>query len=100
MLRLPSPVERALALGEDDILEWLQPDKRLLQTQDLPEAYFDTGAFMFMSPAHLESAGFKAFETMLPLVLPLYKIADTNEPEDLELAEVLYLGRQARVAAT
>ena len=94
--RLAAPVERALTIGDDGSLSRVDRASRFRQAQELPAAYFDTGAFMFMTPGHLESPDFEAFDTMLPLVLPPHKVADINEPEDLELAEVLYLGMRAR----
>ncbi len=71
--RFPTPVERAMRIDDGGLLRW-------------------------MEPAHLEEEGFPAFEAMLPMVLPLDKVADINDAEDLALAEALYRGRLLRDA--
>ena len=97
--RFPTPVERAMRIDDGGLLRWMALEYRFDQSQDLTTAYFDTGAFLIMAPAHLEEEGFPAFEAMLPMVLPLDKVADINDTEDLALAEALYRGRRARDAA-
>jgi pseudaminic acid cytidylyltransferase len=96
--RFPTPVERAMRIDDGGLLRWLAPAHRFAQSQDLSTTYFDTGAFLIMAPAHLEEEGFPAFEAMLPMVLPLDKVADINDAEDLALAEALYRGRLTRDA--
>lgn len=94
----PAPIERALEVDNDGILKWVHPEKRFLHSQDCITAYYDAAAFIFMSREQLFECRQSVFEEYLPLVLPRWKAVDINEPEDLEVAELLYLGRQAKEA--
>ncbi len=85
----PSPIERALVIGQDGVLRWHAPEHRDLHSQDCQECFFDTASFFFISRnALLETENYVLSE-FLPCILPRWKAVDINEPEDLEVAERL-----------
>ena len=89
----PSPLERAMHIGDDGILNWAAPENRHLHSQHCQKAYYDAGAFFFVRRDVLEADRQDVLERFRPFVLPPWKAVDINEPEDLALAERLYLGR-------
>jgi N-acylneuraminate cytidylyltransferase len=91
----PYPVERALAKGSDGILRPKFPETWLKRSQDLEPAYHDAGLFSFSPAAQILNPELVAAQAMLPFPIARHKAVDIDEPEDLELAEILYRGRQA-----
>ncbi|OHC73474.1 MAG: hypothetical protein A3G18_08655 [Rhodospirillales bacterium RIFCSPLOWO2_12_FULL_58_28] len=95
----PAPLERALKIDADGMLRWLHPENRFLHSQNCIKAYYDAAAFLFVSREHLYADRQGVLEEFLPLVLPSWKAVDINDPQDMEVAELLYLGRRARDGA-
>lgn len=93
----PAPIERAFKKDEDGVLRWVEPDNRFLHSQECVTAYFDAAAFIFFSCKRL-FADREIPTEFFPYVLPCWKVSDINESEDLEMAEMLYLGRKAKKA--
>lgn len=91
----PSPVERALAI-EEGALRWRFPEHQATHSQDLPTAYYDAAAFMYLTADQLRQGVKGELAEFAPYRLPAEKVVDINNPEDLSLAEALYLGRRAR----
>lgn len=91
----PAPVERGYVVGENGLLRPVCPEKRKFHSQDLLTNYHDAGMFCFMCRQQLLDNRLSVFESVLPYVLPRHKVIDIDEPEDLEVAKILYLGRQA-----
>lgn len=94
----PSPVERGFHIRDDGMLEALFPEKQLLHSQDLAPAYHEAGAFFLIATERLMADAVEVYNEFLPLVLPRHKAVDIDEPEDLEMAEILFRGREAMTA--
>lgn len=93
--KFQSPIERAMKMDDDGMLRWYDPNKRLLHSQQCLDTYFDAGAFVFFGKDYFFEGKSEVFDEFHPFVLPSWKVADINDPEDLELARTLFLGRQA-----
>lgn len=91
----PAPVQRALEVGESGALQPLFPETWSRHSQDLTPAYHDAGAFFFIDAGRLLRDRQRQYSEFLPYVLPRHKAVDIDEPEDLEMAETLFLGRAA-----
>ncbi|MFA7431153.1 MAG: acylneuraminate cytidylyltransferase family protein [Rhodospirillaceae bacterium] len=84
------PVQRAMLLTGEGILEPVSPGAFQARTQDQKKAYFDAGAFAFF-PRHKVSATLAGGDQgQVAYVLPRWRAADIDEPADLELVELLY----------
>ena len=85
-----SPLERALTINSEGLLELVNRDGLLSRTQDLPQRYFDAGKF-YLATAQT----WMEHETMMalpfePLFLPDWAAVDIDDPEDWPLAEALH----------
>jgi len=88
----PAPVERAMLIDDSRVLRFAQPELRTLHSQECPLQYFDAGAFAFFTKAQITNSDEAVYSEYIPYVLPKYKAVDINDPEDLTLAKLLYLG--------
>lgn len=90
----PAPVERSLLIGRDAVARFTHPHLRFSHSQDCPPQYFDAGAFAIFTNTHLYDPTIEVYEEYTPYILDRHKVTDINEPEDLAMAQVLYLGMQ------
>ena len=93
---LPIPIEQVFRMTTDGRLTPLQPDKIKERSQDLEETYFDTGTYIYFPVDWVLSDTPPGPFDYVSVMLPLHKAVDINDPEQVDLAEVLYLGRQAQ----
>lgn len=91
-----APIERALQIGPEGVLQWIYPEKRYMHSQKCVTAYHDAGAFLFFGRNRLLTTNEAIFTDYLAYVLPRWKITDIDELQDLKLSELIYLGRQAK----
>lgn len=91
----PVPIEWAFNLADDDKLKPVQPGMFAVRSQDLGKKYYDSGVFIFYSAESLLSGDLPADDNYVGCILPRHKSVDIDTPEDLELAKLLFLGRQA-----
>ena len=96
--KAPGPVERALRIDADGVLRWIEPANRTLHSQQCRPAYFDAAGFALFTREHLLARPQSMVEDFRALILPPVKLCDINEPEDLDLARTLLLGRRADAA--
>ncbi|HCP01010.1 MAG: pseudaminic acid cytidylyltransferase [Alphaproteobacteria bacterium] len=96
----PAPVERGLIIENDSVARFAQPNLRFKHSQDCPPQYFDAGAFAVFTAVHLQDETVRVYTDYTPYILERHKVTDINEPEDLAMAEVLYLGLQAHTRYT
>lgn len=89
--RLPVPAEWAFHLSKDGVLQPCQPGMANVRSQDLEPAYYDSGTFIFFPEAAIGAES----PEYLGYVLPRHKAVDIDEPEDLELARIIYRGLEA-----
>ena len=85
---------RARHSGEEKILHPLFPEHWSKRSQDLPPTFHDAGAFYVFGAEQVLEGGQTIGEDLVPYVLPRYRAVDIDEPEDLELAELIFRGRQ------
>ncbi len=91
--RLPIPVEWAFHRAEDGALVPIQPGMDVVRSQDLPEAWYDSGTFLILPEAACAEGA--APPAWLGYALPRWKAVDIDTAEDLALAEMLFRGRNA-----
>ncbi len=85
----PSPIQRALKLGLGNQVSPFYPKFELSRTQDLERAYHDVGQFYWGSKkAWLTNP--KIHTHGLGCVIPSWRVADIDNPEDWLRAEQLY----------
>jgi pseudaminic acid cytidylyltransferase len=85
----PSPIQRALKLGLGNQISPFYPKYELSRTQDLERAYHDVGQFYWGSKkAWLTNP--KIHTHSLGCVIPSWRVADIDNPEDWLRAEQLY----------
>jgi pseudaminic acid cytidylyltransferase len=85
----PSPIQRALKLGLGNQVSPFYPEFELSRTQDLERAYHDVGQFYWGSKkAWLTNPKIHAHS--LGCVIPSWRVADIDNPEDWLRAEQLY----------
>lgn len=89
---LPCPVEWAMRRGEDGTMTAIHPEAAGIRSQDLPEAWYDSGTFLILPPGALAPGA--PPPAWLGFPLPRWKAVDIDTPEDLALAERLFRGRQ------
>ncbi|MCF2524444.1 pseudaminic acid cytidylyltransferase [Bradyrhizobium sp. G127] len=88
--RFIAPVQWAYYLDADGQLEALQPGMADVRSQDLPQAYFDSGTFVFI-PASEVQAG-RIDGKMIAHEIPRYKAIDIDDMDDLRFAEIVARG--------
>ena len=88
--RFDYPIQRSIRLNSEGTLEWNWPEHELTRSQDLEEAYHDTGQF-YMWPAsaflrnpRLMPAGAR------PYFLDSKQVVDIDTEEDWQMAEQIY----------
>ena len=97
--KFPVPLEWAYYRDNEGFLTPVVTGGYATRSQDLKEAYYETGPFSFFHVSHVlgdQPAKDKGF---ISLVIPRDRAIDIDNPEDLRLAEALYLGKQAREQA-
>jgi len=89
VIRAAQPIERALRVRPDGMLDAVAPEALAVRTQDLPAAFFDAGQFYmgrraaWLSGGPLDSASALSFE------LDRAEVVDIDTEEDWRLAERL-----------
>ncbi len=93
--KFPVPIEWAFRREENGMLAPVSPKALTARSQDLPKAYYDAGAFSYFPSSYLRGDA-SASNQFISYVIPSDKSVDIDDPEDLELAKILYLGRLAQ----
>ena len=89
----PFPIFRGIRINDSGRVEAIFPDKFWSRSQDLPEAYHDTGQFYWWDcEAFLAAKDIKdlPLTNRHPLVIPRHQVQDIDTPEDWEVAEKMY----------
>lgn len=94
MSPFPAPVDWAMEINETGRTIAREPDKLLLRSQDLKPCFYDSGAFVFYTADQIRNPDTSGIYLAYPL--PKSRSADIDDPEDLEMAEILYRGLRAR----
>lgn len=87
VVRYEFPVQRALRVGADGLLEYREPDQANRRTQDLEPTFHDAGMFYLTKVAAYRSGDIwrRAFYEM-----PSERVQDIDTPADWRLAELKY----------
>ncbi|BCG62724.1 MAG: pseudaminic acid cytidylyltransferase [Methyloprofundus sp.] len=90
----PFPVQRAIRITEEGLIEALHPENNFVRSQDLEEVYHDAGQFYWGKvEAFLEERVFFSRESV-PIILPRYLVQDIDTPEDWTRASYMYKAMQ------
>lgn len=89
MTRYPVPIEWAFRRDLEGIMTAVSPSRLSERSQDLPEAYYESGPFTIWSRVHLASAN-PMSGRIISYVMPSDKVVDIDTPEDLERAAILF----------
>lgn len=86
---MPFPIQRAFKLDSDGRCEMFTPEHYMSRSQDLEEAYHDSGQFYW------KKLGKKSDEIMfgsdsIPIMIPRYLVQDIDTLEDWKRAELMY----------
>lgn len=85
----PAPIERSMIINDQQELTWMDCKAKTLHSQNCVTAYYDAAGFFMLSRSQLEAFNETIPDIFTPLVLPRWKAVDINDPEDLEMAEVI-----------
>ncbi len=86
----PFPIQRAIKLSSDGEVPMFSPEKELVRSQDLEEAYHDAGQFYWgKKAAFLERKAIFAPHSRVVL-LPRNRVQDIDTQEDWDLAQALF----------
>lgn len=96
MSPFPAPVDWAMEINHQGRTVAREPDKLMLRSQDLKPCFYDSGAFVFYTAAQIRNPDTSG--TYLAHPIPKARSVDIDDAEDLEMAEILYRGWQARQA--
>lgn len=91
----PVPTEWAFRRSEEGFLAPVTPGGFAMRSQDLGKAYYETGPFSFFSSSHILNDKHPGDEGFVSIILPRDRAIDIDEPDDLLMAEKLYLGKMA-----
>jgi N-acylneuraminate cytidylyltransferase len=80
------PIQRALHITDDGLMEYVQPEHVKSRTQDLEPCYHDVGMFYFYKTAAL----FQQYFTRQPVIMQEWEIQDLDTEDDWKYAEVKY----------
>ena len=84
------PIQRAVKIDSSGYLEMFQPNHFNTRSQDLEQAYHDTGQFCWgRTNAWKHDRPFFS-QKVAPLILPTYRVQDIDTPEDWERAEQIF----------
>jgi len=86
----PFPIQRAVRINQDGLIEAIWPENIARRSQDLEEAYHDAGQFYWgRTQAFLDDI--PVFSPVsVPVVLPRHLVQDIDTEEDWQRAELMY----------
>ncbi|MEN6374685.1 MAG: pseudaminic acid cytidylyltransferase [Smithella sp.] len=87
--RYPVPIEWAFRRDNEGIMTAVSSSDLTRRSQDLPEAYYESGPFTIWNVDHLNLQNPHSGK-ILSYVMPGNKVVDIDTPEDLSRAELLY----------
>jgi N-acylneuraminate cytidylyltransferase len=90
VVRFPAPIQRAIRRRSDGRLAMFWPENFSTRSQDLEEAYYDAGQFVWGTAAAFEARKPVFDRGTVPLVLPAWRVVDIDTEEDWEQAERLW----------
>ncbi len=88
--RFNASIFRALKITETNRLEMIWPSHRNTRTQDLPDAFHDTGQFYWGKTKSFLSMDSVFTSVASPILIPRYLAQDIDTPEDWTQAELMF----------
>lgn len=85
----PSPIQRALRLLPNGLMEPFYSQYAMTRTQDLEPAFYDAGQF-YWGLAETWLVGKVAHKYGAGLVIPNWRVVDIDTPEDWQRAELMF----------
>ena len=86
----PFPIQRAITLSSEGLVEMLQPEHMLTRSQDLTDAYHDAGQF-YWGKADAFLANTPIFSNAATaIILPTFMVQDIDTPDDWIRAEAMH----------
>ena len=85
----PFPIQRAIAITDNQRLAMLQPEYMTARSQDMPDFYHDAGQFYFGKSDAWKSDLPIFGENSIPIILPRYRVQDIDNEEDWLQAELM-----------
>ena len=95
---MPSPIQRAFKITNNERCEMFTPEHYMSRSQDLEESYQDAGQF-YWEQCDKESKEVLFGTDSIPIVLPTYLVQDIDTLEDWTRAEIMYKVLQERIDA-
>jgi len=86
----PFPIQRAVRITEQGVIEAIWPENIGKRSQDLEEAYHDAGQFYWGRPAAFLNEIPIFSPQSVPVVLPRYRVQDIDTQEDWIRAEAMF----------
>ncbi len=86
---MPFPIQRTFKITDNMRCKMFTPEYYLSRSQDLEEAYQDTGQF-YWTKLNKKSSKIMFSEESIPIILPRYLVCDIDTPEDWIRAEYMY----------
>jgi len=92
----PAPLKWAYTRNSLGELIPLTPGGYAIRSQDHDKAYYESGPFTIFNREHIFSDDPPGDEGFISCVMPLERSIDIDEPEDLIIAETIYMGKLAQ----
>ncbi len=89
VVRYGFPPQRAFII-QNEMLRYVQPEKRNARSQDLPPIYHDAGQFYWCDKKYFRKYKTLVSEDAIPFILHELEVQDIDRYEDLELAKMKY----------
>lgn len=83
------PIFRSMKI-ENEVLTMAWPEYSAVRSQDLPDAYHDSGQFYFLITKNFLSTSNIFSDFTVPYLLPEAEVQDIDNEEDWKLAEMKY----------
>lgn len=84
------PIQRALRLSEDGLLELEYPEHEATRSQDLAETWHDAGQFYFARATTWQGMKPVFSSRAVPVAIPRWRVQDIDTREDWEQAERMF----------
>ncbi len=86
----PFPIQRAIRITEQGVVEAIFPENNLVRSQDLEEAYHDAGQFYWGKTEAFQNNEVIFSPVSIPVILPRYLVQDIDTLEDWQRAELMF----------
>jgi len=89
------PIQRAIRVAPNDVVEAIWPENIKARSQDLEPTYHDAGQFYWGRPEGFMDDMPIFSDLAIPIILPRYLVEDIDTPEDWKRVELMYRALEA-----